>query len=1059
MRRPALVTLVLLLLIGGGVPARGADPVPSPDVAAVTVTLITGDRVTLRDEGVAIAASRPGISFHTTIVDGSVRVVPSDVAPLLGTSLDPALFDVSLLARMGATETLPVIVSPVPVGVAAGRLLPSINAAAVTLRPGERAALSFTGSRIWLDGLATADATTSSVPRSWDGNLLQVGAPQAWQAGLTGAGVRVAVLDTGVDASHPDLTGRVAVAENFTDSPHATDRNGHGTHVASLIAGTGVASAQTRRGVAFEASLLAGKVLGDDGVGQFSDIIAGMEWAVAQGARVVNMSLSSPGPSNGKDPLSLAVAALSDKALFVVSAGNNGPKATTIGAPGASDAALTVGAVDRRDRLAAFSSRGPRFGDYGIKPDLVAPGVDIIAARAAGTQLGDPVGAHYVRLSGTSMAAPHASGGAALVAQEHPHWTGQEIKSALMGTAAAVGGAFEAGSGRLDLAAPRGVHAVTPSLSFGFAAYPQTGLPPIERTLTLANPAESAVTIDLTSQLHGPDGRPAPTGMLTFAPAQITIPAKAQASTTVRVAVASGGFGNYTGAVSAQGLRVPVGVVKESTRHTVRLRAVDRNGESKVETLAWLANLDDTTASPVDPVLLVDGAADVRLQPGHYTITAAIPTAGDGDPPPDLAQASTITIAAIGEVAVFADREVVLDARPGVPISAQVSGAQTTPVDLQVFVATKDRRGNRFVLNYATSAQDVVEGLLFVTPTVAPKHGTLELSSKWRLTTLDGESTYDLLFAGPSFPAVMTYVAQPRDLATVNTVYRSPVDYREGRFVFTEVNSVSVAIFQAGPIAPAHRVEHLAPGRKWQWFQCTNVEMGGEGIGGFCQAPAGYSAGKESEHGWLRAPLRTRAAASRTATHLFLGMDDLAADGPVSGSIQGHAFSARSFQLYRNGTLIADGTDTLGGFAVPAGPATFRLQRKVQLRDGLFGISTRVDSAWTFHSTPPCKGVPSTAAPVMDIAVHAPVDDANRLAGQVPIDLEVWHPGGRVTQISLQISLDEGGTWQAVPLSRNSADVWAAVVTFPNGPVWLRTTATDAAGNAMQQTIQRPWTT
>ena len=161
-------------------------------------------------------------------------------------------------------------------------------------------------------------------------------------------------------------------------------------------------------------------MLDDGGSGYDSSIIAGMEWAAHSGAKVVSMSLGGD-PTDGTDPMSQAVNDLTAEtgALFVVAAGNAGA-ARTVGSPGAAASALTVGAVDRDDNLAEFSSRGPRLGDNGLKPEITAPGVGIVAARAAGTTMGTPVDDAYTTASGTSMATPHVAGAAAILAQEHP---------------------------------------------------------------------------------------------------------------------------------------------------------------------------------------------------------------------------------------------------------------------------------------------------------------------------------------------------------------------------------------------------------------------------------------------------------------------------------------------------------------------------------------------------------------------------------------------------------------------------------------------------------------
>ncbi len=132
-----------------------------------------------------------------------------------------------------------------------------------------------------------------------------------WKSGHRGEDVKVAVLDTGVDATHPDLTGRVSEAQDFSGSSGTGDAFGHGTHVASIVGGSGAASGGSRKGVAPGADLLIGKVLGDDGFGTESQVIDGMEWAVARGADVVNMSLGSDAPSDGTDPMSQTLNELS----------------------------------------------------------------------------------------------------------------------------------------------------------------------------------------------------------------------------------------------------------------------------------------------------------------------------------------------------------------------------------------------------------------------------------------------------------------------------------------------------------------------------------------------------------------------------------------------------------------------------------------------------------------------------------------------------------------------------------------------------------------------------
>src|SRR5262249_25339134 len=157
---------------------------------------------------------------------------------------------------------------------------------------------------------------------------------------------------------------------------------------------------------------------------------------------------------------------------------------------GAADDALTVGAVSKQDVLADFSGRGPRTGNFGLKPEITAPGVDIIAARAAGTSLGTPIDQYYTMLSGTSMATPHVAGAAAILKQEFPSFTPAQLKAALVSTAKPFDySVWQQGAGRVDVgrAFSQLVYAETATLDYGYFPYPHDADTPVTKTLTYHN--------------------------------------------------------------------------------------------------------------------------------------------------------------------------------------------------------------------------------------------------------------------------------------------------------------------------------------------------------------------------------------------------------------------------------------------------------------------------------------------------------------------------------------------------------------------------------------------
>jgi serine protease AprX len=281
--------------------------------------------------------------------------------------------------------------------------------------------------RIWYD-LPVHTMLDVSVPH--------IGANKVWKQGDKGKGVKVAILDTGCDLKHPDLKARVKAKKDFSGKGSVQDGNGHGSHVAGIIAGSGAASHGKYRGVAPQAELYIAKVLDDRGSGRMSQVMSGLDWAVSKKVQVINLSLGSDINCDGTDALSEACdAAVGKGVVVVVASGNSGPGARTVGAPGCAREVLTIGASTDDDKVASFSSRGPT-SDGRVKPDVVLPGKNIISARAFGTTLGTgQIDEHYTALSGTSMATPHATGVVALLLAANPELTPRQIKNILKATA------------------------------------------------------------------------------------------------------------------------------------------------------------------------------------------------------------------------------------------------------------------------------------------------------------------------------------------------------------------------------------------------------------------------------------------------------------------------------------------------------------------------------------------------------------------------------------------------------------------------------------------------
>ncbi len=267
-----------------------------------------------------------------------------------------------------------------------------------------------------------------------------LGAGDAEDIGITGKGVKVAILDTGIDINHAQVSPATDFDNAIVGHPKV-DENGHGTHCATTTYGLGTINARNIavKGVAIDATPIAIKVLGGGiGTGRNSDILKGIEMAYLKGADIISMSLGAEADQNASqdpsltDPTSRVITALTlnEGIIFAIAAGNSGPEAQTVGLPGGVEEAITVGAIDpRNDQIAGFSSRGPFYGR--IKPDISSYGVDIYSGTSFGSLLdtsGDRIVDGYTFISGTSMATPHIAGLLALVKQAFPDITAPMIK-------------------------------------------------------------------------------------------------------------------------------------------------------------------------------------------------------------------------------------------------------------------------------------------------------------------------------------------------------------------------------------------------------------------------------------------------------------------------------------------------------------------------------------------------------------------------------------------------------------------------------------------------------
>ncbi|GIF25502.1 subtilisin family serine protease [Actinoplanes tereljensis] len=1079
-RRLSAVLLTSALVIGGlQAPAAAAPSTTTGTPTAqkpISVTLLTGDRVTTHGKGATVqpGPGRSKVRFLTQTIKGHRYVIPTDALALLRAGrLDKRLFDISELAAQGGGD-LRLLISYPKNSATGARSALSAGGARVTrdiAQVGTLAARANLEERATLwssltSGSATARSLKPGVQRVWldgkrkvslDHSVPQIGAPTAWQAGYDGTGVTVAILDTGIDATHPDLAGKIVAAENFTTTATADDEVGHGTHVASIIAGSGAASGGRYKGVAPGAKLLIGKVCETEFCDD-SAILAGMAWA-AERAPVINMSLGG-GDTPEIDPLEQAVNDLTAQynTLFVIASGNAGPNSA--GSPSTADSALAVGAVDRDDQLAYFSSTGPRVGDHAIKPDITAPGVDIVAAKAKNGFIGDPAPVDgYVALSGTSMATPHVAGAAAILTQEHPAWSSKLRKNTLMGSAKTIDGfnAFEQGAGRVDVAREitQTVSADEGSLSFGLAIWPHGDDQPVTKTITYRNSGTAAVTLALS----------APAAPFTVAASTLTVPAGGTASTTVTADTSSpslsdGLLSGYLVATAGD-LKVttPLGVDREVESYDVVVNTTNPDGTPSLDHYAGLFNLD--TFQSFD-VYQAQGSETVRLPKGRYGAFVWI----------NNAEAESTAMLTITEFVVDKASTISFDGRLAKPVNVKAPQANAGTV---LAAVNADWTGADWGIG--ASALGLTFDQLSAAPATPVSKDFFVASVNGSFADPGADGTFrnspwttDLAYFQPGkmFNG-LTKTPRLRDLATVKADYAVSATGAEGtKGNFAKYSENSGGWFVALPFSlPFHRTEYLSTEAPWQpdfmqqlpavgedWPELISEQIGGA---------TPVRAGRTYHQAW-----NTAVFGPNVTQPLWIGDwvsrqgDHLSAYPSLFGDGAGHpGFSTTdtyTSALYQGSTKIGEG----GEYDLPAATAKYRLEVSAT-RSAPHLFSTSVSGTWTFKSGhAPAEGYQRLALSTVRFSPN--LDDHNATAAgrrfEIPVTVE-QQPGstaGTAKSVKVEVSYDDGKTWHRADV-RGSGNHRVATVNHPRkaGFASLRVASTDTKGNTVSQTVIRAY--
>jgi hypothetical protein len=681
--------------------------------------------------------------------------------------------------------------------------------------------------------------------------------------------------------------------------------------------------------------------------------------------------------------------------------------------------------------------------------------VDIVAALHSDGTIGEEVAPGYTALSGTSMATPHVAGAAALLAQQHPDFTGAQLKAVLSASTKPHPDltAFQQGSGRIDVARAitQTVVSEPTSVSIGTVAWPHDDDVAVTKPITYRNLGDADVTLSLALDTK------APAGMFSLSANQVTVPAGGTAEVTVTADARTGSVdGFFSAAVLATSgtsvTRTPVAVDREVESYDLTIDTVDRTGAATGEYSVLLFGMTNgTLAFPYDE----DGSVEVRLPKGQYLLDGTVVTPAGERP----------------DFALLIQPNLVLDKDTTVELDARAAKQITIKPPAEATLAIGD-------IGYMMSGENSGTASAFLTDDVsrvytahlgAPVPGTAftsKINTQW---FGEDESFYGLSwFSHGTMPTGFTKEVRQRELATVRSDFGTPTPDRAGGaltfpfpvegdgFVFGIVQDVKL---------PGTRVAHVTTdGVKWQGML---LQIDGEGTeetqltSPFERYRPGRTYETRFNHGMFGPSTSDDGfvgdAVFRFGDELYV-QPALYGDG--AGNVGYSILSSARFELYRDGELITS-ADEPGGFAVvPEEDAEYRAVVTTTRDRKVFDVSTAVDVSWTFRSAHvDDETLVPQAASVVRFAPRLDEDNSAK-AGRpfvVPVSLQRNETGSldRPRTLKVDVSYDEGKTWRKADVLLNLA----VLLNHPAGAesVSLRATATDRDGNSVTQTVIRAY--